>query len=188
MMIDLTSYFVIACWAIVAVYWAISALFVKRSVERQGAGWRLLIPVIVFVGVSLNRDGLPVMDARLWSHTLVVGLAGDFIVLLGFAVVLWARIVLGGNWSGNVAIKEAHELIQHGPYAYARHPIYSGFLIMGLGSAVIYGLMGGFIFLAVTAFGFWLKVLQEERLLTSHFPTAYGPYKARVKALIPFLV
>lgn len=187
-MVGFTVYLVVACWLIVGGYWVISSLFVKRTVERESLWWRLLIPIIFFVGVSLNRDRLPALDAKLWSHTLAVGLGGDVIVLLGVGVVLWARIVLGGNWSGNVAIKEDHELIARGPYAYARHPIYSGFLLMGLGSAVIYGRLGGLVFLAAAAFGLWLKALREERLLARHFPAAYPPYKERVKALIPFVI
>jgi protein-S-isoprenylcysteine O-methyltransferase Ste14 len=147
----------------------------------------LLIPVIVFVGFSLNGR-LPALDATLWGETVAVGFGGDVITLLGVGVVMWARIVLGGNWSGNVAIKEDHELIESGPYAYARHPIYSGFLLMGLGSAMIYGGLGGFIFLAAAALGLWVKAMQEERLLARHFPADYAPYRARVKALIPFVV
>lgn len=34
----------------------------------------------------------------------------------------------------------------------------------------------------------WVKLSYEERLLTQHFPDAYPRYKARVKALIPFVI
>jgi protein-S-isoprenylcysteine O-methyltransferase Ste14 len=35
--------------------------------------------------------------------------------------------------------------------------------------------------------GFWIKLNQEERLLQRGFPDEYPAYKARVKALIPYM-
>ena len=48
---------------------------------------------------------------------------------------VWARIVLGRNWSGIVTVKQDHELITAGPYRWVRHPIYTGLLIAFAGSA-----------------------------------------------------
>jgi protein-S-isoprenylcysteine O-methyltransferase Ste14 len=95
--------------------------------------------------------------------------------------------MLAGNWSYDVVLKEDHEVIERGPYAYVRHPIYSGVLLMVLGSAVISGRCSAFIVLAVLFIGFWFKSLEEERLLTDHFPVEYKKYKQRVKAFIPFV-
>jgi protein-S-isoprenylcysteine O-methyltransferase Ste14 len=93
--------------------------------------------------------------------------------------------VLGTNWSGTITFKEDHELIQRGPYAYVRHPIYSGLLLMGLGTAVESGRLASFGLLAAVAAGFAVKAHLEERLMTRHFPEAYPPYRRRVRALIP---
>ena len=102
-------------------------------------------------------------------------------------VALWARKTLAGNWSADPMIKENHELIERGPYAYVRHPIYSGMLLMMLGAAIFSGRAGAFAILAIIFFSLWYKARQEERLLTEHFPEEYPKYKARVKALIPFI-
>ena len=69
----------------------------------------------------------------LWPHNLTTGVIADVVTFLGLLLTLWARVVLGGNWSSGVAFKEQHELIERGPYAYVRHPIYSGVLLMFLG-------------------------------------------------------
>jgi protein-S-isoprenylcysteine O-methyltransferase Ste14 len=58
---------------------------------------------------------------------------------------------------------------------------------MGLGTAVASGLLVAFVGLASFAAGFWIKLNQEERLLQSGFPDEYAAYKARVKALIPYV-
>ena len=68
-----------------------------------------------------------------------------------------------------------------------RHPIYSGHLLMGLGTATASGSLVGFVGLISLAVGFWVKLNQEERLLTRGFPEEYPAYQARVKALVPFL-
>jgi protein-S-isoprenylcysteine O-methyltransferase Ste14 len=99
---------------------------------------------------------------------------------------VWARVTLGGNWSARVTLKENHELIQRGPYRLIRHPIYSGLLVMILGTVILVGQVSGFFALFICFLGFWIKSRQEEKLLSRHLP-GYHEYKARTKALVPFL-
>jgi protein-S-isoprenylcysteine O-methyltransferase Ste14 len=68
-----------------------------------------------------------------------------------------------------------------------RHPIYTGHLLMGLGTAIASGLLIAFAGLASFAVGFWTKLNQEESLLVRSFPDEYPAYKTRVKTLIPYL-
>jgi protein-S-isoprenylcysteine O-methyltransferase Ste14 len=58
---------------------------------------------------------------------------------------------------------------------------------MGLGTAVASGLLVAFVGLLLFFLGFWIKLKQEENLLLNHFPEEYPAYKARVKALLPFV-
>lgn len=88
-----------------------------------------------------------------------------------------------------MVFKEHHELIGRGPYRYVRHPIYTGVLLMLLGTVILFGRSMGLILWGVSVAGFRVKARQEERLLTKHFPTAYPRYRARVRAaLIPFVI
>jgi protein-S-isoprenylcysteine O-methyltransferase Ste14 len=68
-----------------------------------------------------------------------------------------------------------------------RHPIYTGHLLMGLGTAIASGSLAAFAGLASFVGGFWIKLNQEERLLLRGFPDEYPAYKVRVKALIPYV-
>lgn len=188
---DLTGQFIVICWAVFLAYWAIHALSVKRTARDLGwrsRAWRLPIIAAGLLLIQSNRPGFsPYAGAILWHRTPVVGLAADLITLAGLVVIIWSRQTIAGNWSLDVVLKENHELVERGPYAYVRHPIYSGLLLMALGSAVISGRAGAVVALAIFFFGFWLKAGQEERLLTEHFPDEYPKYKARVKAFIPFV-
>jgi protein-S-isoprenylcysteine O-methyltransferase Ste14 len=171
------------CWTVVLVVWAVSALFVKRTVERS-LGWARLLTLVAVTWV-LQVVYRTALQQTLWSQTAAVGVLADLFTVAGLAVALWARAVLGRNWSATIAFKEDHELMQDGPYAYVRHPIYSGLLLMALGTAVESGRLGSFVLLAAVAVVFAVKAHLEERLMTSHFPEAYPQYRRRVKALIP---
>ena len=79
-------------------------------------------------------------------------------------------------------------MIESGPYALARHPIYTGLILMALGTAINYGRAIAFVLLIGLCGGLWWKALQEERIMSTHFPGAYGEYKTRVRAIIPFVL
>jgi protein-S-isoprenylcysteine O-methyltransferase Ste14 len=78
--------------------------------------------------------------------------------------------------------------VERGPYRFMRHPIYSGHLLMGVGTAIASGSLVAFVGLALFVVGFWTKLNQEERLLLRNFPDEYPAYKARVKRLIPYML
>jgi len=69
-----------------------------------------------------------------------------------------------------------------------RHPIYTAHLFLGLGTAIGSGRLVAFVGLVSFVMGFWIKLSQEERLLLRAFPDEYPAYKARVKALIPYVI
>jgi protein-S-isoprenylcysteine O-methyltransferase Ste14 len=187
---DLADRFIFICWAICIIYWLVSAFSVKRTVEGRGVLWHLVILADVLVVAVLFRGGTPLplpLRVRLWPYTPTIGVISDLIVLAGLIVMLWARAVLGGNWSAGVVLKEDHEIVDRGPYRYVRHPIYSGLLLMLLGMAILQGRAVGLAVVALFLIGFRFKAYQEERLLTRHFPAAYPIYRARVKGLIPFV-
>jgi hypothetical protein len=71
--------------------------------------------------------------------------------------------LLGGNWSLTVTVKAGHTLIRGGPYAVARHPIYSGLSLAVLGTALTVGEFRGLVAVGLVVFGFRHKSLVEER-------------------------
>ncbi len=122
----------------------------------------------------------------LWPFTPAAGIVGDALALAGLVLSVWARITLGTNWSANVVVKEDHAIIDRGPYRSVRHPIYSGVLLMILGTAVLWGTLAGFLLLVVALAGFAVKARSEERLLTEYLGDSYSDYKRRVRwAVIP---
>jgi len=99
---------------------------------------------------------------------------------------VWARVHLGGNWSGIVTIKHDHELIANGPYAIVRHPIYTGLLVAFIGSAMARGEWRGVLAVLVAWLALWRKLRVEENWLAERFGQQYEAYRRRVPALVPF--
>ena len=91
------------------------------------------------------------------------------------------------NWSSNVTVKVNHELRRHGPYAFVRHPIYSGLLLGLFGTALAIGEMCDRSGFALAFIGWRTKSLVEERFMQEQFGDRYSLYKREVKALIPFV-
>ena len=83
---------------------------------------------------------------------------------------------------------EARRLVMSGPYRFVRHPIYTGHLLMGLGTAIGSGRLVAFAGLALFFVGFWIKLRQEEKLLMRSFPEEYPAYRARIRALVPYVL
>jgi protein-S-isoprenylcysteine O-methyltransferase Ste14 len=96
--------------------------------------------------------------------------------------------MLGSNWSGTVTVKQNHELVQSGPYAIVRHPIYSGFLLGALGTALSVGEARGLIALALAFVGWVAKTRVEEQFMVEQFNGDYVRYRREVKRLIPFVL
>jgi len=179
------------CWVTFGIVWIVGAFTAKRAAEGQ-RGWRrwaygVALAVLLLI-VTWQLSGLTT-DATLWPMSLAVLVSADLITIIGLMIAIWARVALGVYWSGNVVVKEEHVIVERGPYRVVRHPIYSGVLLMLVGTALWWRRSVGLVTCAVALAGFIIKARLEERLLSEHFPIEYGRYKARVKrALVPWIL
>jgi protein-S-isoprenylcysteine O-methyltransferase len=179
------------CWCIFYGYWLIKANHTKENVYVQGIFDRILARVwilAVFLLLYLPQLSAGWIGRRIVPQNYAIGIIADVICAAGVAFAVWARTILGGNWSGAVTIKKNHEIIMRGPYRYVRHPIYTGYLFATLGSALAVGEVRGAIALVMIFAGIIRKMGVEERLLSKNFPDTYPEYKRRVKRLIPFVM
>lgn len=125
---------------------------------------------------------------RVLPSSAPVHFTGVAITTFGVALAIWARDVLGRNWSATPAIMQHHALITRGPYRFVRHPIYTGIFIAMVGSAITFGLVACFLSLPIGFATWWLKSHLEESLLVQEFGENYQQYRDRVKQiLIPFV-
>ena len=177
-------------WMALVLVWVVSALRTKRTIQRQSSLSQILYTAILVVGVFLifaKQIGVPWLDRQLFSVTVPVALAGLLAVLTSVVFSVWGRLMLGGNWSNSVTVKENHTLVRRGPYGIVRHPIYSGILLGMLGSALQRGEIRGFVGVLICGLSYWLKTRAEERFMEQRFGEEYLQYSHKVKALVPFI-
>jgi protein-S-isoprenylcysteine O-methyltransferase Ste14 len=182
-------------WAAFVLCWLVLALFNKKA--SRGTPWRatwgLRLAVIVGVLVIvLPRHhavaGLAASVRRsLPLHTGIFGQwVGVGLCVAGFGFAIWARGHLGRNWGMPMSLRQGHELVTSGPYAYVRHPIYTGIMLAMIGSALAVGLLWLLLFAIYFAY-FLVSARTEEKMMLAQFPDTYPAYRRRTKMLIPFV-
>ncbi len=190
----------VVCWGSFILVWLAGWLY--NLVRGPRVQRRLLSVPILTIGVvliliarlgilkSLNLAGIlpsrwPVAAVvlPLWLETV-----GAAFLVAGTGFTLWARFALGTMWSNMPETKAGHQLRTDGPYAIARHPIYTGMISMLLGSLLMNG-FGPWLLIAVVGAAIVLvKVPAEEKLMIETFGEQYRQYQQRVPQLIPGLL
>jgi protein-S-isoprenylcysteine O-methyltransferase Ste14 len=171
-------------WAAFWLYWLVAAFSMKRGRVQWGreARIRVVIIAIVFVLARFGALSRPHgVHSDRWREAVGLALFG-----LGLSFAIWARVHIGRNWGTPMTQKKEPELVTSGPYRLVRHPIYSGILTAGIGTAVA---LGWFWLIVVGLAGIYFiyAATVEERYLGEQFPETYPDYKQRSKMLVPFV-
>lgn len=117
---------------------------------------------------------------------IVEGLAALLLVLGAVGLFVSSSRTMGKNWSLVARTREDHQLVQTGPFAVVRHPIYVALFLFMVGMAIAYGHTRNLILaVPVYAVATWLRARHEERLLRDRFGADYDAYAARVKRFVP---
>ena len=170
-------------WAAFWIYWLVAAFSMKRGHVPWARELRIRV-LIVILAVILIRVGAfrgQGVNTDPWRAGLGLVL---FALGLGFAI--WARIHIGRNWGTPMSQKDEPELVTSGPYHLVRHPIYSGVLLAGVGTAVALNWRW---LIAVVLAGVYCtySAKVEERNMARQFPEAYPAYRRSTRMFIPFI-
>ena len=170
-------------WGLFWLYWLVAAFSMKRGRVLWSRELRiravLIVLLIVIVRLGVFRGHGLHSDPVRAALGLVL-----FVLGLGFAI--WARLNIGRNWGTPMTQKNDPELVTSGPYRLVRHPIYSGILVAGVGTALALS----WLWLAAVGLAgiyFIYSATVEEGFLTERFPDAYPAYKRSTKMLVPYV-
>jgi protein-S-isoprenylcysteine O-methyltransferase Ste14 len=183
--------FTTVCWWAIGLYWLINARHAKPTVRRQNPliRWAYIGSLaLAFVLLFVPFRHVSWLCYRLIPRTHISGIIGCVICLSGISFAIWARYILGTNWSGHITVKKGHELIRIGPYAIVRHPIYTGALAGMLGTAIVTGEVRSFLAIIICAGGFLHKLSIEESFMLKEFPEQYPVYRREVKMILPYIL
>ena len=146
---------------------------------KRGEGWVIL--QLVLFAIILLVPRIPDVILPVWLRGI-----GALFLLAGGISGTWGVVALGRNLTAVPKPIEDGQLVTAGPYAFVRHPIYTGIILGTLGWALLRSNLLG-VALALAAFVFFdLKSRQEERWLAEAY-AGYPEYQRRVRKLIPWV-
>ena len=138
--------------------------------------------------VFLATFAVPGLDRRLgWSHVpLAVSIAGDGMIAIGFLIVFFT-FRANTYTAGTVEIAQGQHVVDSGPYAVVRHPMYAGSIIMFAGMPAALGSWWGLLPAALIVPVIVWRLVREEAFLAGNLE-GYSGYRSRVRyRLVPFV-
>jgi protein-S-isoprenylcysteine O-methyltransferase Ste14 len=132
---------------------------------------------VVFIGTFV----VPGLDRRFgWSHVpLALSIAGDVLIAIGFLIV-FLTFRANSFTAGTIVLAEGQHVVDTGPYAFVRHPMYAGALIMFVGIPMALGSWWGLLPAAAIVPVLVWRLTREEAFLAANL-AGYGDYRARVR-------
>src|SRR5581483_10048697 len=120
-------------WAAFWLYWLAAAFSMKRGRVPWSRELRIRVVLAVVVILLIRLHAFRGHGIHTDPWRAGIGLA---LFASGLAFAIWARRPIGRNWGTPMTQKDEPELVTSGPYHLVRHPIYSGILAAGVGTAV----------------------------------------------------
>ncbi|HET8826435.1 MAG TPA: isoprenylcysteine carboxylmethyltransferase family protein [Terriglobales bacterium] len=175
-------------WYVFVAVWIVASFWVKTTKAAEPVMSRLAYGSLMALGFYLLFSqwlAAGVLGTRFIRDTQWVAILGIVLTFAGAAVSVWARIILGENWSAKVTRKVDHELIRSGPYALVRHPIYSGLLLATIGTAIFIGQWRGLIAVPLVLLSESIKARREEQFMIEEFGQTYRDYREQTWFIVP---
>ena len=142
----------------------------------------VVVALIWLVAIGLDRR------AQASGVPLPLQALGLAMYLLSTAFIMW--VFRENSFAAPVVKVQAerhHRVISSGPYAFVRHPMYSGIMLFFVGVPLLLGSWWGVAIAPVFAILFAIRARIEERALVEGLPD-YADYAARVRyRLVPGL-
>jgi protein-S-isoprenylcysteine O-methyltransferase len=154
-------------------------LLIGRRVLLEAGLWSSL-------DIGIFRASLDLLPISNLDIFLVLG---SLFFAAGVAVRVWAVKTLGQFFTFEIGIRGEHHIIDSGPYAWVRHPSYTGYFFMLLGTGFI---LGSWMYIMIVPLGaltfFAVRIPHEEAMLKAHFGQKYLEYSKSTKKIIPYII
>ena len=172
-------------WTVLGLYWARPEAAAAKA-EASAYRWlRLAILAITFALLFWDQTAIGFLGKTLLPPFPAIAIAGFLLALSGLLIAIWARVHLRSYWSDTVMVQVDHQLIETGPYAYVRHPIYAAVLLAVLGTALVEGEWRGALAFLLLFTNYSIKAKREERVLSDRFRPVFERYATQAGFFLP---
>lgn len=149
-----------------------------------GVGWVVAQAILFGIFLVSLITGEVVSDVPGLVFAQITGLV---VAVAGAAISMWSLMQHGWRVSPFPRPMDGAQLIETGPYAYVRHPMYSGIIAFTLGVGLAYANPVALLTSATFLVFFMAKTGREEEMLVQSF-VDYRAYRSDVPwRLIPFV-
>lgn len=155
-----------------------------RAEEEKSQQLIQVLASVAFIGLLV----VPALDHRFaWSHVPIWAvMTGIILVALGFLIV-FCVFKENSFTSGTIQVDPTQHVVSTGPYAMVRHPMYSGALVMLVGTPLALGSWWGLLLFIPMAVVIVWRLLDEEAFLSRSL-AGYREYGQKVRyRLLPFV-
>lgn len=182
----------IAIFVVISAFYLTDVWFMRRYDPLRAGGssrsWSYtavaLVAAIFLIVQPVIWPGLGLQLARPWAAvSLALGLMLTFGAL---AIHVWARTYLGQFYGEREEVQPGQHLIESGPYAHVRHPLYTSYFLFTVGLVLINPALPTVLALIYVLIDFSLATRREEKLLSEELP-GYAEYMARTPRFFPSL-
>ena len=135
-------------------------------------------------GVMYFGIGYAVIPGRVPRWFPGQRVAGTLVIAGGAALMTWA-LVYFRSWRFRATLDQGHQLATGGPFRILRHPIYMGWNLLALGTALWVPTAIVWTAFVLMAMGSDLRGRAEETILRQAFGSSYDEYCARTRRFIP---
>ena len=164
--------------------------------ERNGRKYPFWVQVsLVVLGLAICANMIYFLWIPLFSLSIQTSYLLDVLGLILYAAgclfMLWARRTLGKMWgistSQQVKLFDDHQIIQSGPYAFVRNPMYFGWAVAMFGLILLYPVWMVLLMFLLSMVTFIGRAYREDAALAGRFGEAWTEYKKHTKFLVPFI-
>lgn len=167
-------------------FWLIRKYDPFREKGSSGAVEYTIMGLAVSFLLILQPAVLPFLSfytTETWGMTLqIIGLILFFSSLL---LHWWARSNLQQYFGERIEVQKNQPLIESGPYAFVRHPIYTSFFLFGFALLLLNPSLPIILLLVYTFWDYGRLVSKEEKFLGEKI-SGYRKYIERTSRFFPF--
>jgi protein-S-isoprenylcysteine O-methyltransferase Ste14 len=115
-------------------------------------------------------------------------IVGSVFYFSGITLYLWGFQSLGSLFGVSTItgarLYQQHQIVEKGPYAFVRHPMYLGVILAAIGAFLVFRTWT-MVFFTPSAFSVILRAHREEELFARELRASWADYSKRVPAWMP---
>jgi|WetSurMetagenome_2_1015567.scaffolds.fasta_scaffold658007_1 protein-S-isoprenylcysteine O-methyltransferase Ste14 len=160
----------------------------ERKADGSGRSWDYTLFLLTAASLMVIQPlVLPVLSLVIeaWWGVLIQ-VAALLLAMAGLGVHWWSRASLKQFYAERVELQPEHQVIDNGPYAYVRHPVFTSFFMLVTGCFLLNPSLPTVLMMLYTFWDFSRAARQEEQLLSQNLP-GYIEYMTRTRAFFPGL-